>query len=54
MELEDKLGRVQVIQIGKGKTDRVVFGALVSLVDVSDDSKGEEKCYRIVGDLKLI
>ncbi|KAB8029795.1 transcription elongation factor GreA [Fluviispira multicolorata] len=52
MELEDKLGRVQVITGGKGRTDRVVFGALVSLVDVSDDSKGEEKSYRIVGDLE--
>lgn len=52
MELEDKLARVQVIQISKGKTDRVVFGAMVSLIDVSDDSKGEEKSYRIVGDLE--
>jgi transcription elongation factor GreA len=52
MELEDKLGRVQIIQVGKGKTDRVVFGAVVSLMDVSDDSHGEEKSYKIVGDLE--
>jgi transcription elongation factor GreA len=52
MELEDKLGRVQVIRLAKGRAERVVFGAMVSLLDVSDDTKGEEKTYRIVGDLE--
>lgn len=52
MELEDKLGRVQVIDIGSGKLAKVVFGASVSLIDVSDDSRGEEKTYKIVGDLE--
>jgi len=52
MELESKLSRVQVIIVGKGKADKVVFGASVSLIDVSDDAKGENKCYRIVGDME--
>lgn len=52
MELEDKLGRVQVIDLGSAKLAKVVFGASVSLVDVSDDTPGEEKTYKIVGDLE--
>lgn len=51
-ELEDKLGRVQVIDVAKGKLDKVVFGASVSLIDVSDDGNNEEKSYTIVGDLE--
>jgi transcription elongation factor GreA len=51
-ELEDKLSRLQVIPQGSGKTEKVVFGSVVRLRDVSDDSKGEEKSYRIVGDLE--
>ena len=51
-ELEDKLSRLQVIPSGTGNTDKVVFGSSVTLKDVSEDSKGEEKRYRIVGDLE--
>jgi transcription elongation factor GreA len=51
-ELEDKLGRVQVIVTGTGSIEKVVFGATVTLKDVSEDSKGEKKTYRIVGDLE--
>jgi len=51
-ELEDKLGRAQVIDVSKGKLEKVVFGASVSLIDVSDDSNNEEKSYTIVGDLE--
>lgn len=52
LELEDKLGRVQIIEVAQGKLDRVVFGASVSLQDISDDHPGELKTYRIVGDLE--
>jgi transcription elongation factor GreA len=52
LELEDKLSRAQVIATGTGKADKVIFGATVTLRDVSDESKGEEKRYRIVGDLE--
>lgn len=51
-ELEEKLTRLQIIPIGTGKTDKVVFGSTVHLKDVSEDSKGEEKRYRIVGDME--
>lgn len=51
-ELDDKLSRVQIIAVVPGATEKVVFGASVTLKDVSDDSKGEEKRYKIVGDLE--
>jgi transcription elongation factor GreA len=51
-ELEDKLGRAQVVEAGKGKLEKVVFGASVHLLDVTDDNSKEEKCYTIVGDLE--
>ena len=51
-ELEDKLGRSQVIDVGTGALEKVVFGASVSLVDVSDDGNNEQKNYTIVGDLE--
>jgi transcription elongation factor GreA len=51
-ELDEKLGRVQVIPSGSGKPEKVMFGVTVTLKDVSDDSKGEKKSYRIVGDLE--
>ncbi len=51
-ELDDKLGRAQVIDVNKGKLEKVVFGASVYLVDVSDDGNNEEKFYTIVGDLE--
>ena len=52
MELEDKLTRLQVIQIDPGTLDKVVFGASVRLRDVSENAKPEEKTYKIVGDLE--
>lgn len=53
MELEEKLGRLQVIDASaSGPCDKVVFGSVVTLRDVSDDSRGEERRYKIVGDLE--
>jgi transcription elongation factor GreA len=52
MELEEKLTRLQVIQIDPGSLDKVVFGASVRLRDVSENAKPEEKTYKIVGDLE--
>ncbi|MCA2960032.1 MAG: transcription elongation factor GreA [Silvanigrellales bacterium] len=51
-ELEGKLARAMVIPSGSGATGKVVFGATVTLRDVSDESRGDEKSYRIVGDLE--
>ena len=46
MELEDKLNRVQIIDIGIGKLNKVIFGSYVTLIDLSDEeSSGEEKTY---------
>ena len=47
-DLEDKLARAQVIEPQKSET-KVRFGAVVS---VCDEENGEEKTYRIVGDLE--
>lgn len=52
MKLEEELSRLQVIPQGSGKPEKVVFGSLVTLRDATDDSKGEEKTYRIVGELE--
>jgi transcription elongation factor GreA len=46
-ELEDKLGRAEVIDISKLAGNTVTFGATVKIVD--EDTE-EEKVYRIVGD----
>ena len=51
-ELEEKLSRVQIIVNSEGSTNKVVFGATVTLKDVSEDAAGEEKKYSIVGDLE--
>lgn len=51
-ELEDKLSRTQVVPTGKGPAEKVVFGAVVELKDVSEDSSDEVRKYRIVGDLE--
>lgn len=48
-DLEDKLARAQIINTKDEDQDRVRFGAYVS---VSDEETGEEKTYRIVGDLE--
>jgi len=49
MELEDKLGRAEVIDTTKMSGDTIKFGATVKLVDEDTD---EEKIYQIVGDLE--
>ncbi|MEM6616723.1 MAG: transcription elongation factor GreA [Pseudomonadota bacterium] len=48
-ELEEKLGRSEIIDITKLSGDSVKFGATVTLVDEDTD---EEKTYKIVGDLE--
>lgn len=48
-ELEDKLGRAEIIDVSKLDGDRVKFGATVSLID--EDTE-EEKTYQIVGDME--
>lgn len=45
-ELEDKLGRAQVVDPAELDGDRVVFGATVTLLNVDTD---EEVTYQIVG-----
>ena len=49
MELEDKLGRAEVIDPTKMSGDNIKFGATVKMVDEDTD---EEKTYQIVGDLE--
>ncbi|WP_027390243.1 transcription elongation factor GreA [Chrysiogenes arsenatis] len=46
-ELEDKIGRAEVIDSSKLGNDKVVFGATVSLLNLETD---EEIRYTIVGD----
>ena len=46
-ELEDKIGRAQVIDVSKLSGATIKFGATVKLID--DDTE-EEKMYQIVGD----
>ncbi len=48
-ELEDKLGRADVIDPAKLSGDTVKFGATVKLVDEDTD---EEVTYKVVGDLE--
>lgn len=48
-ELEDKLGRAEVIDVAKLTGTKVKFGATVTLVD--EDTE-EEKKYQIVGDME--
>lgn len=45
-ELEDKIARAQVIDPKTIETDKIVFGATVTLLDVDSE---EKKTYRIVG-----
>ena len=49
MELEDQIGRADVIDISKLSGSSVKFGATVTLVD--EDTE-EERRYQIVGDLE--
>ncbi|MCI5139536.1 MAG: transcription elongation factor GreA [Candidatus Electrothrix sp. AR1] len=46
MELKDKLGRAEVIDCTKVGTNRVVFGAVVTLMDMETD---EEVSYQLLG-----
>jgi len=46
MELKDKLGRAEVIDCSKVECDRVVFGTVVTLVDLGTD---EELRYQLLG-----
>ena len=53
-ELNDKIARAQVIDLSKITSDKIVFGAKVTLIDVDTD---KEVRYQIVGedeaDIKL-
>ena len=49
MELEDQIGRADVIDISKLSGTSVKFGATVTLVDEDTD---EERKFQIVGDLE--
>ncbi len=48
-ELEDKLGRAEIIDVAKLTGTKVKFGATVTLID--EDTE-EEKKYQIVGDME--
>ncbi len=48
-DLDDKLARADVIDVGKLSGERVVFGATVGLYDVGGDS---EKTITIVGEVE--
>jgi len=48
-ELEDKLGRAEIIDVSKLTGSKIKFGATVKLID--EDSE-EEKTYQIVGDME--
>ncbi len=45
-ELQAKLARARVVQVGSMNGDKIVFGATVTLTD----SKGQEITYQIVGE----
>lgn len=49
IELEDQIGRADVIEVGKLSGNTVKFGASVTLVDEDTD---EERKFQIVGDLE--
>ncbi|MBU6442876.1 MAG: transcription elongation factor GreA [Alphaproteobacteria bacterium] len=49
IELEDMIGRADVIDVSKLSGNTVKFGATVTLVDEDTD---EEKKYQIVGDME--
>src|SRR5512141_2807042 len=49
LQVEDWIARAEVIDIGKLKGDRVVFGATVTL---SDSDSGDEVRYQVVGELE--
>jgi len=47
LDLEDKVGRAEVIDVSKLSGDTVMFGATVTFVD---DETDEESTYQLVGD----
>ena len=49
MELEDQIGRAEVIDVSKLSGATVKFGATVT---VEDEDTGEKKKYQIVGDVE--
>jgi transcription elongation factor GreA len=49
MELEDQIGRAEVIDVSKLNGSTVKFGATVTLVDEDSD---EKRKYQIVGDVE--
>ena len=49
MELEDQIGRAEVIDVSKMSGSTVKFGATVTLVDEDSD---EKRKYQIVGDVE--
>ena len=46
LELKDKLSRAEVIDCSKVKTEKVVFGTVVKLLDMDSD---EEVTYQLLG-----
>jgi len=46
MELKDKLGRAEIIDCTRVNIEKVVFGTVVSVVDLDTD---EEKSYQLLG-----
>ena len=46
LELKDKLGRAEVIDCTKVSTERAVFGAVITLMDMDTD---EEVTYQLLG-----
>jgi transcription elongation factor GreA len=48
-ELEDKTSRAQVIEFGNDNSGKVKFGAFVT---IHEESSGQERTVRIVGDLE--
>jgi transcription elongation factor GreA len=48
-ELEDKTSRAQVIDFASDKSSKVKFGAFVT---IQDETSGQERTVRIVGDLE--
>jgi transcription elongation factor GreA len=49
LQVEDWIARAEVIEVGKLKGDRVVFGATVTL---ADSDSGTEVRYQLVGELE--
>lgn len=49
LQVEDWIARADVIEVGKLKGDRAVFGATVTL---ADSDSGDEVRYQIVGELE--